>query len=424
MRQQKLLNKTRNIYLLYALIASLIAFPVFYYFTNHLYQESIDEYLYQKKESFNIKIVPQLKIQDIENWNASHLDVQIISNQRQIIKDTIFNQIIFNKLEQEYEPFRILYSPIKVENQTFLYTDKINRLESEDLIENISALFIGLMVILFSGMILITNYISKKTWLPFYSLLNEMEKFELDKNNVPDFKSTNIEEFNRLNTSIEKLIRKNIMVYENQKEFIENAAHELQTPIAVIKAKLDNFIQDTELTEQQADWLEDIYYTISRLNRLNKNLLLLSKADKMPNLQKDKISLNTIVEKQIKIFDEQLKNNNIEVLSALQNEIVLNANKDLLETMMANLFSNAVKHNHSNGKIKVVIKSNNLIISNTGVQSEIPSDKIFKRFSKINYSNDGTGLGLAIVKKIADIYNWQVRYLYENNFHVFNVIFD
>ena len=74
------------------------------------------------------------------------------------------------------------------------------------------------------------------------------------------FLNSDIEEFNRLNTSIDNLIKRNILIYNNQREFVENAAHELQTPIAVFKAKIDTLIQRLDVTKGQSEILTSLKF--------------------------------------------------------------------------------------------------------------------------------------------------------------------
>ncbi|MBL0134143.1 MAG: HAMP domain-containing histidine kinase [Chitinophagaceae bacterium] len=138
-------------------------------------------------------------------------------------------------------------------------------------------MFFAIISILLLGLFFITKKLSLNLWKPFYKTLQQIESFEIDKTKQPDFVETDVEEFNRLNTSIQKLIERNTVIYKSQKEFIENAAHELQTPLAVFQAKIDTLIQRSDVTQEQSEILVSLNENVSRLNRLNKNLLLLSK---------------------------------------------------------------------------------------------------------------------------------------------------
>ena len=136
---------------------------------------------------------------------------------------------------------------------------------------------------------------------------------EIDKNKEPHFLETDIEEFNRLNQSIEKLIEKNSIIYKNQREFIENAAHELQTPLAVFQAKIDTLIQFPTITQEHSEILNSLNDNVSKLNHLNKNLLLLSKIDNNTYYKKEKIIVNDIIQKNLLFFTEQASSKNISI---------------------------------------------------------------------------------------------------------------
>lgn len=130
------------------------------------------------------------------------------------------------------------------------------------------------------GLFLITRYFSLRVWNPFYQTLSIIEHFNIEESNIPEYLfDTSIEEFDRLNQALLKLIKRTLILYNNQKEFIGNASHELQTPIAVLQAQVEMLIQHDELTKEKSEILSNIKETISKLNRLNKNLLLLSKLE-------------------------------------------------------------------------------------------------------------------------------------------------
>ncbi|HFX18017.1 MAG TPA: HAMP domain-containing histidine kinase [Flavobacteriales bacterium] len=296
-------------------------------------------------------------------------------------------------------------------------------MESEDLILSIAILFTFIIILLFLGLFFINKRLSKKLWQPFYQTLRQIENFEIDRQQKPVFHNSDVEEFNRLNNSLKKLIEKNSQIYDSQREFVENAAHELQTPIAVLKAKIDTFIQDSDITPKQAEILTAINHSVSRLHRLNKNLLLLSKIDKNQFDKKESFSINALIENQLQFFTEQAKQKNITIHTDFQNDIRINGHKGLTEIMLSNLLLNAIKHNIEKGEINISISEQALVISNTGIDNALPKDKLFKRFSKSNPSEKGAGLGLAIVKKIADTYGWTVSYRFKDGLHRFSVQF-
>lgn len=419
---KKLLLKTQRIYLYILIVLLAITAPLFYFFINKLYILEIDETLLLSKTEFLNNSISELKIKDIPVRNRFNSNIKI-QQPSGLIKDTLFNKLYYNHLEKEDEPYRELNSPVSIEGLPYTLSIKTSLLESEDLIMGVVLLFVTILVLLFSGILLINKLLSTRLWKPFYQTLHEIENFEIDKNHNPNLPNTNIEEFDRLNKSIENLIERNIAIYNNQREFVENAAHELQTPIAVFKAKVDTLMQRSDITEEQAEVLTSLNDAISRLNRLNKNLLLLSKIDKQSFSETETFSIKELIEKNSDFFIEQANQKAVELNINIQNDFTLNSNKGLVEIMLNNLLLNSVSHNIQRGTVNISLINKTLSISNTGKSEELSSEKLFSRFSKTNPSEKGNGLGLAIVKKIADLNNWHIIYSFSENKHIFSILF-
>ena len=419
---KKLLHKTSRAYLIFAVLILIISAPLFYFLTEKLYIDDADEALILRKNEFLQFSIAQLKEADIPIWNKFNRDIKIIEA-KPLVKDTIFYNYYYDTLNSENEPYRELNLPVSIEGKPYTYSARINLVETEDLIKSIALLFFIIISLLLVGLLIINKSLSQNLWKPFYETLQKIEQFEIDKSNQPKLTDTNIEEFNRLNQSIEKLIERNTSIYHSQKEFIENAAHELQTPLAVFQAKVDTLIQSAEFTEQQNQILSSLNDSVSRLNRLNKNLLLLSKIENDNYTEKQTISLDEAIEKHLDFFTEQAKAKNLTIKTELNETISINSNSVLAEILISNLFLNAIRHNVIDGQIVVVLSSRSLTFSNTGQPQPLVADKLFNRFSKSNLSEQGNGLGLAIIKKISDLNNWKITYSFADNFHSFSVAF-
>ena len=400
----------------------IVSAPLFYYITERLYIEETDETLILHKNEFVKYSLPTLKTADIQNWNKYNRNIKI-EPFKNSGKDTIFYNSYYDALDAEIEPYRVLNASILIEGNPYTYSARINLVEKEDLMKSIAILFLVIISLLLIGLFVITKRLSINLWRPFYETLNQIEKFEIDKSNHPKFAETNIEEFNRLNNSIEKLITKNTSIYHSQREFIENAAHELQTPLAVFQAKIDTLIQNADFTQEQYKMLSSLNDSVSRLNRLNKNLLLLSKMENDIYNEKQTINLNEAIEKHFDFFTEQAKAKNLIIKTGMNEAVAVKSNPVLAEILISNLFLNAIRHNVSDGQVLVTLSNHSLTFSNTGQSQNLVADKLFNRFSKSNPSEQGNGLGLAIIKKIADLNNWKISYSFANNFHSFSVTF-
>lgn len=419
---KKLLHKTSRAYLIFAVLILIISAPLFYFLTEKLYIDDADEALILRKNEFLQFSITQLKETDIPIWNKFNRDIKIIPA-KPLQKDTIFYSYYYDTLNSENEPYRELNLPVSIDGKPYTYSARINLVETEDLIKSIALLFLIISSSLLVGLLLINKKLSLNLWKPFYETLQQIEQFEIDKSNQPRFAVTNIEEFNRLNQSIEKLIERNTSIYHNQREFIENAAHELQTPLAVFQAKIDTLIQSADFSNEQYEMLSSLNDSVSRLTRLNKNLLLLSKIESDNYTEKQIISLNEAIEKHFDFFTEQAKAKKLTIKTELSETVSTNSNPVLAEILISNLFLNAIKHNVAYGQILVTLSNYSLTFSNTGQPQPLVADKLFNRFSKSNPSAQGNGLGLAIIKKIADLNKWKITYSFANNLHSFSVTF-
>lgn len=418
---KKLLNKTTTTFLIFSVFILLIAVPAFYYITERLYIEETDETLSLHRDEFLNEELPKININDIALWNKYNRNVQIIPSHI-VSKDTIFDKIYFDELEDENEPYRELNSPIVIKGQPYTYVGRINLIEKEDLIVSIALLFLVVIIILLLGILIITKISSKRLWAPFYDTLNQIQGFEIDKNKTPNFMHTDVEEFNRLNKSLDRLIEKNTDIYNNQREFVENAAHELQTPLALFQTKIDTLFQ-LDVTKEQSGVLSSLNKDVSRLNRLNKNLLLLSKIENGNYLDKQPIVINEYLKKHLDFFTEQAKAKNLNIVIEYTEKLKIEGNPSLTEVLINNLFLNAIRHNIKNGEIIIIITGESITFSNTGQEIPLIVDKLFNRFSKANPSSQGNGLGMAIIKKITEISHWTIDYAFENNLHSFTVKF-
>ncbi|MCI0751085.1 MAG: HAMP domain-containing histidine kinase, partial [Flammeovirgaceae bacterium] len=261
-----------------------------------------------------------------------------------------------------------------------------------------------------------------KLWKPFYNTLNQLKAYELDKSELIQPEKTNIIEFDDLNKTVSHLTDRNRKVYLEQKEFIENASHELQTPLSIFQSKLDNLMQLPGLTEAGAATILDLEETAQRMARLNKNLLLLSKIDNDQFNEVEEIDLSVLAKKLLSNLQPMADVDNISIQTSI-NPLSIKANSTLLEVLLTNLFHNAIRHTNPKGEVNVQITGRVLTVSNTGSPLKMSPDKMFERFSKEGNGENSSGLGLAIVKKVCDTCRYEIVYNFQNEVHIFSVTF-
>lgn len=418
----KLLNKTFRIYLLCSIAVLVIAAPIFYFSMTRLYIEDTDETLLLYKKEFQHYYLSHFRQSEIENWNKYNRDIKIEPVISSVVSDTFFHKSFIDSLDNENEPYRVLQSPVVIENKPYLFTARISLVESEDLIESIAVVFVVLIALLLGVLVFVTNRFSTKIWQPFRDTLAKLKSFDLTAQQTVSFDKTDIEEFEELNQSLQKLIDKNISVYNQQKTFIENASHELQTPLAVLKAKMDLLLQNKDLTNEQSEIINAIELPLSRVSRINKNLLLLAKIENSQFADKEKIELTELINETLELLANYITAKQITVDKNLSEKLAVNCNKTLLEILIGNLLINAIVHNTEKGSIMIEFSGRTLTVSNTG-KTALDNKKIFERFAVSSSETGNSGLGLAIVKEICNRYNWQIQYLFDADFHSFAITF-
>ena len=244
----------------------------------------------------------------------------------------------------------------------------------------------------------------------------------LENGVCPQLAESDTKEFVRLNIALQRLMTDSLHSYRLQKEFTENASHELQTPLAVFQSKLDLLLQQPELTERQAAIIQDLYQMNSRLSRLNRNLLLLAKMENNQFSRTESVDVITVI-KDLQPYLESLSGGLILKQNFSTASLPIKANRSLLESMVNNLVVNAVRHNKTSGEITVFLSDNRLMVSNTSDDAALDADQIFNRFYRPSEKTTGNGLGLSIVKAVCDYHGWKILYAYADGKHQFVVIF-
>ena len=323
--------------------------------------------------------------------------------------------------EPELEPVRILTTHFRVNDAYYELQIANTILEQNDLIKalmwNVLALYLALII----SIIYINNITLKRIWQPFYQLVSRLKSYRIETLDELSFKPTKIKEFNDLQAAIYEMNEHSMRAFTQQKEFIANASHELQTPLAVSANKLELLLENEELKEDAVLKINETYQIIQRMIQLNKSLLLLSKIENKQFADIQPIDMNELLSQHLDFMDEYVSFKGLKIKLNSSESFVINMDRTHAEILVSNLIKNAVFHNITDGEIRITTTSNSLKICNTGNTMPLDSDRLFTRFYK--EKNTGTGLGLAISKAIADIYNYQLNYHYNEGIHCFEINF-
>ncbi len=335
---------------------------------------------------------------------------------------TLTNVYGYTVKDNDKIPYRQLSQVVSINGNPYQIIIRQSQEQKAALVTSVTRI----MLFVFAGLIvatLIFNWaISKRLWKPFRLSLNRIRSAELQKMEAIHFGKTNTQEFNELNASLNYMTSKMYRDYVNMKEFTENAAHEMQTPVAVVQSKLELLLQDENLTEEQVQSILQSAIALSRLSKLNEGLLLLAKIENNQYEGTAEISLTGLTEKYLHLFDEFIKEKGISMHTTFNDDFLVRLHPLLGDSLIANLLGNAIKYNYNEGSIEIIISENNYHISNTSREKPIKPANLFKRLSPShNNLETSNGLGLAIVKKIADVNNLLITYASQNGVHSFDI---
>lgn len=416
----KLLHYT-SLWFLGALFVILLVWAGSFYFImlDEIY-DSIDDGLENQKELIIQKVAQDRGILSRKDFDEGNYQIRKIPATLALAyRDIYADTLMYMQVEKDFEPVRLLTTAFEHQGEYYELRVITSMVEEDDLIEDLLFSLLVLFLGIIASMVILNNLLLKKIWQPFYLLLERLRNFRLD--DPKPFRATDskIEEFQLLDSSLQKLLEKNVQTFNDQKQFIENASHELQTPLAISLNKLEQMVNQP-MGEEQLALAASVMDNLERLIRLNKSLLLLSRINNQQYAGEEEIDLNAVVKKALRDFSDQADYKNIHLVLEENGNVKATMNPDLAHMLVINLLKNAIVHNHSGGEVQVIIEDGAFTVINTGKMEALDETHIFERFYKQGSNGGSTGLGLAIVKAITELYAFTVAYSFDGR-HGFKV---
>lgn len=344
-----------------------------------------------------------------ESYAASHPQI------------TYRDEMVFITEKSETEPARVLITIFRTEDERYMelvvYTPTIEKL---DLLRAILGWIIFLYVLLLLIILSINIWVFRKNMKPLYVLLKWLDSSQLGKKNEPLENTTKITEFRKLNAATMAFAERGEKLFEQQKTFIGNASHEMQTPLAICRNRLEMLMEDETLTEHQLNELIKTHQTLENLTRMNRSLLLLCKIENGQFADTRSVCLNDILAHYLDDYKEVYAYRNITVTVTTDSSFCVEMNDSLVSVLVTNLLKNSFVHNIDGGFIYIKITANTFEISNTG-EKPLDRERIFERFYQGQKKEGSTGLGLALVDSICKANHLKVDYTYVENRHIFTI---
>lgn len=417
----KLISKYNRVNIIATIIVLLLSAACYYFFIRAALIHQLDKDLKVEEQEITDYAKENNALPEAANYKDEQEEflpagnIKVIRNFKSVT--------IYNKEHGENVDYRELEFPITAGNKEYKILVRKSQEETEDLIQLILCITLGMVLILLAILFLINRFLLSKLWKPFNSTLQQLKKFNLSGKEKIQLEKSDITEFTELNEAVNIMTNRVSQDYEEIKNFTENASHEIQTPLAIIKSKLELLSQSENLKEEQMDTIQSVYEATNRLSKLNQSLILLTKIDNNQFKENEEVDMSILINKHLTNYEELIAAKLIKLTKNIEPGVKLLLNDALAETLISNLITNAIKHNIDKGFIEITLNKSMFSVSNSGILLTSEPSELFERFKKDNVSSESLGLGLSIVKKICDKYGYEITYHYFDFTHTTTITF-
>ncbi|WP_185288737.1 HAMP domain-containing sensor histidine kinase [Chryseobacterium lactis] len=330
-------------------------------------------------------------------------------------KSRLYNKMYYMEYDDKDQPYRVLEADFidQYKNHQRLVI-RTSTVEEDELIYDLTTALIVLYLFLVVSIVVVNGYLLNKAMRPFYKILDKLKKYQFGVPANELEQKYLIKEFDELNLEINEMIERNELVFYQQKQFIENASHELQTPLAIVINKIDLQIQNEELDEKNMNLLSEVKNDLRRMVGLNKSLLMLSKIENSQFNKTSGVDFNAMIAKLVQNYEDFIDFKKVDVNIIEKGYFIADFNQDLADILLSNLLKNAVKYNHKDGTLNIMIENDRITFQNSGSSAALDKSRIFNRFYKQGSDHTSTGLGLSIIKTIIKQYpGWDISYEFD-----------
>lgn len=406
----KFLRKISQSYLILFSVIMLAASVAGYFIIQAVIENETREALLQREEiivkqisetGFLPQLYPIIEVNAIDSLTGS---------------EPVFSRVwLTDDSEGETEAYIEYVRQVRIRDVNYVIILRQASFESEDTITALAVTLLALLFLAFATSFLLTGRINRNMWTDFEKNLKLIENFSFIKPAGLELRKSGIEEFNRLNTVVEKLTHRLRHDYLSLKEFTENASHEIQTPLSVTLINLEEILQQ-DIDEKTFRIVNASIAALKKLSNLNKSLILLTKIENGQFVANNILDLGTTINNKLEELRSLFESKQIKVEFQQKGNFSVKMNEHLAEVLAGNLLSNAIRHNVQGGVVRISVTPEAVAICNSGGDETLDSENIFRRFTK--GSPDSFGLGLAIARDICIASGLVIRYR-KNEMHCF-----
>jgi len=421
----KLINKFTLWYLCITLAAMLVGVAIAY----NKVKSGIDEAEINRLKVYNDQMARQMQrgVSPDTYMRGRPADIKLLLNEVPVKKYEVLEHSFYNTMLQHKECRLTVTSFYKINGQYYSISSYNYITKAKEILEGLMSSFIWIFVILLVLTVLSARFVSRLILAPFHHTLKKVRSFNLKDKKSLRLPTVNAAELKTLNSFLNGMTDKALDDYRSLKEFTENASHELQTPVAILRNKLE-LLTESYLHGKDPDTITgliaDMQNAIDKLSRINSSLTLLARLENNEFGNKQSISFSQLTTEALQSFSELMDMKAITLDTKIAAGVSVQLHPALTDILLGNLFSNAIRHNIYGGQISVRLSKSRLVIGNTGNPPEVPTTELFKRFKKGRKNSDSIGIGLAIVKQICEVNHFKIQYDYAGGWHIMQIIFE
>ena len=277
-----------------------------------------------------------------------------------------------------------------------------------------NSLLISAILALIGGVV--TYFISGHALRPIREFSDKIEEVQAQNLAASRIEENKVKELNQLSISYNKMLERLSDAFEIQRQFTANAAHELRTPLSLMRVQLDLY-NSTRHPDNDADTLQTIKMVTEQNGRLSKMVKTLLDMSELQTVGRDdEIMVDALVDEVLADLDPLAQEKNIKLTGKCKN-ITMVGSDILIYRLVYNLVENAIKYNHSGGQVTVTAyrKEKHVYLSVEDTGNGIPEElreRVFEPFFREDKSRSrelgGVGLGLALVREIVRVHDGSI----------------
>lgn len=376
-------------------------------FIQHLDRNEIDDFIENEDDS----------TETYSQFSTLHSEFLVLS--KSSVKKANQKKAVFTNeyriIEGEENEYRILQYHFTYDNQGYQLEIGSSLGEVKDLTFIIRFFIIIVFVVILLITFLADTFYIEYLLKPFYKIIDT----KIRRVNEPEaFDHTPIKarsrDFRELDFVLNQMMDRIAELFKKEKQFISNVSHELLTPIALLKNKFENLLQNDSLDDNAFDKIAGSLRTLDMLKKIINNLLLISRIENNQYEANEEVNFHEIVTDLQEDLQDRIDDREIQFLNKMEHDFSFTGNKTLIHILIYNLVTNAIKYNKPNGSIIVtdgfVEERYFISIADSGIGMNASQiEKIFSRFARISSDQEGQGLGLAIADSIASFHHIEIK---------------